>query len=218
MRRSLPEELRELTAYLDEEFKLIVEMFEDASKLVENYSPDIYDGIIQAEERVNRMEVELEVRCIELLALYQPEARDLRSIVTVIKVNNDLERIADHVENIARDINLIHENDGRIVVLPDKLLSLVEERLKLSRKALLEGNTSLAEELMGRDAEVDSERDALVEDIVGIIMISPRQAPFALKTLNVVQNLERIADLTTNICEYVIFLQKGIIKRHGFER
>ncbi len=217
-RRSLSEELEILMGEIKKEFSIVMEMLDRARDLIENHSSEAYEKIREMEDTINRMEVDIESHAIKLLALYQPEAGDLRTIITAIKVNNDLERAADHVENIARDANLMKNSGGKMVVDIGEIYEKTRKNFCDAIDAFLNRDTQEAREIIMRDSEIDALRDRLVEEIVAEITLNPDTAPSALKALNIVQNFERIADLATNIAEDTIFWVEGIIFRHGIER
>ena len=217
-RRSLSEELEILMGEIEKEFSIVLEMLDRTRDLIKNYSEETYKRIMEMEDTINRMEVDIESHAIKLLALYQPEAGDLRTIITAIKVNNDLERAADHVENIARDTHLIKEKGGELVVDIGEIYDRTRRNFRDAIDAFLKKDTKEAREIIMRDEEIDHLRDRLIEEIVAEVMLKPEIAPSALKSLNIVQNFERIADLATNIAEDTIFWVEGIIFRHGIER
>ncbi len=205
MRRALSEELKELENNVIEFSEMIKSMFKNCKN---------YEEVLKIEDIVNQREMEIEFFGIKVLALYQPEASDLRSIITAIKLNNDLERIADHIENISRDYKLM--NDEPVISLKE-LFEKVYLAFEKSIEAYKNRDANLAREVMSSDKEIDNLRDNLIVDIVNFIIQNPQKTDISLKTLNIIQNLERIADLSTNICEDVIFLMEGKIFKHGKE-
>lgn len=205
MRRALSEELKELESKVLKVSEIIKDMFKNCKN---------YEEVMKLENLVNQSEMENEFFAIKILALYQPEARDLRSIISAIKLNNDLERIADHIENIARDYKLMGEEP---VVNLKELYEKVFLAYEKSITAYENKDTNLAIEVIRCDREIDNLRNNLIMEIVNFISQNPQRTDPALKTLNIIQNLERIADLSTNICEDVIFLIEGKIFKHGKE-
>ncbi len=205
MRRALSEELKELESRVLKVSELIKDMFKNCKN---------YEEVMKLENLVNQSEMENEFFAIKILALYQPEARDLRSIISAIKLNNDLERIADHIENIARDYKLMGEEP---TINLKELYEKVFLAYQKSITAYENKDVNLAIEVIKSDREIDNLRNALVVEIVNFISQNPQRTDPALKTLNIIQNLERIADLSTNICEDVIFLIEGKIFKHGKE-
>jgi phosphate transport system protein len=187
-------------------FQIIVEMYEQMKNL---------DFIEKCEEEVNKMEVENETFSVKILALHQPEAVDLRRIITAIKINNDLERIADHIQNISRDLKFLSDKDEIIKV--SDMIDKVKVAFLNALDAYKSANVLLAKQVLVKDSEIDDLRNQLVSQLVKFINLHPAKVEKGLKTLNIIQNLERIADLSTNICEDVIFLIEGKIFKHGIE-
>ncbi|MEO0144897.1 MAG: phosphate signaling complex protein PhoU [candidate division WOR-3 bacterium] len=205
MRKPLSDELIELENKVFEVSEIIKKMFLNCKN---------YEEILKLEDIVNQTEMDIELFGIKILALYQPEAGDLRKIITAIKVNNDLERIADHIENISRDYYLMKDNPVvSVQELFDKVMLAYEKAINSYKNR----DVNLAKEVIMCDKEIDEMRNKLIVEIVNYIMENPSKAEISLKTLNIVQNLERIADLSTNICEDVIFLIEGKIYKHGKE-
>lgn len=206
MRRSLSEDISELNSRILNMFQIIVEMYEQMKNL---------DFIEKCEEEVNKMEVENETFSVKILALHQPEAVDLRRIITAIKINNDLERIADHIQNISRDLKFLSDKDEIIKV--SDMIDKVKVAFLNALDAYKSANVLLAKQVLVKDSEIDDLRNQLVSQLVKFINLHPAKVEKGLKTLNIIQNLERIADLSTNICEDVIFLIEGKIFKHGIE-
>jgi phosphate transport system protein len=195
----------------------VEEMVEGAMRAVETRDACLAAGIIGDDELIDRMEIDIEETCLYALALYQPVAMDLRFIVAVLKLNNDLERIADLAVNIAEQA-CFYANGP----LPDQIpFDLADEALKVRGMlhdcldALVTGNAELAETVRNKDNEVDSlhrqvrERVEQVLKRGGGVQLAP-----LLNLLNVSCRLERIADHTVNIAEDVIYMARGDIVRH----
>ena len=175
--------------------------------------------IIDGDNEIDDMEVDLEESCLKILALHQPVAIDLRVIIAVLKINNDLERIGDLAVAIAeraRDLSAMRE-----ILLPFDFLGMsarVQEMLRKSLDALVEWNISLANDVCSLDDNVDEENRAMYHNVREAIMQHPEQIEQLLGCLSVSRYLERIADHTTNIAEDVIYLISGSIVRHSMEK
>ncbi len=172
---------------------------------------DVWEG----DAEVDREEVRIEEQCVELLALHQPMASDLRQIVTILKINNDLERIGDHAVNVANAVDRLREI-GEFPPIPPEL----EEMSRLSRgmlrdalDAFVHRSDDEAVAVMRRDDRVDD----LHESVFRIMLthMLDRNVSACLQVILISQNLERIADLATNIGEDVVYLVRGTISRHG---
>jgi phosphate transport system protein len=169
------------------------------------------------DEAIDQMEVDLEEECLKILALHQPVAIDLRFIVSVLKINNDLERIADLAVNVAeRTIGL--DQVGRIVPPFDtvEMGRKVQAMLKKALDALVNLDDAVAREACTLDDAVDAIHKRNYTLIKDRIRSNPEQLDALVQYLSVSRHLERIADLATNIAEDVIYMIEGEIVRHTF--
>lgn len=171
--------------------------------------------VISMDEKINRMEVELEEECLKVLALHQPVAHDLRFIVAVMKINNDLERIGDLAGNIAeRAIALgklsYYEAPFNVTDMADKAHRMLKEALD----ALLKRDTDLAKDVIELDDEIDSMHSENYKLIKDGICRNVENIDELTNYLTVSRHLERIADLATNIAEDVYYMIEGEIIRH----
>ena len=187
-----------------------------AIKAIENNDSGLADKIIKSDYEIDEMEVDVEEECLKILALYQPVAVDLRFITAVIKINNDLERIADEAVNIARGVKYIAKGekphfDFDFYLMAEK----TEAMLKKSLDALVNLDVDLAFKVCLLDDEVDKfnrEAHRMVKDV---IKDNPEHVEYFINLLLISRHLERIADHATNIAEEVIYLIEGEIVRHG---
>lgn len=171
--------------------------------------------ICEKDALADQMEVEVEEDCLKLLALYQPVASDLRFIVAVLKINNDLERVGDQAVNIAKKVKMIctHEN----VAIPfdfEQMFNQVQCMLKQSLDALIHVDVSLAYAVCQADESVDTMKREVREQVFAAMNENPDQIRALYATFGIARNLERIADLATNIAEDVIYMAEGSIIRH----
>ena len=179
----------------------------------------IANRIIDGDNEIDDMEVDLEESCLKILALHQPVAVDLRVIIAVLKINNDLERIGDLAVAIAeraRDLSAMRE-----ILLPFDFLGMsarVQEMLRKSLDALVEWNIGLANDVCSLDDNVDEENRAMYHNVREAITQHPEQIEQLLGCLSVSRYLERIADHATNIAEDVIYLISGSIVRHSMDK
>ena len=179
----------------------------------------IANRIIDGDNEIDDMEVDLEESCLKILALHQPVAVDLRVIIAVLKINNDLERIGDLAVAIAeraRDLSAMRE-----ISLPFDFLGMsssVQEMLRKSLDALVEWNIGLANDVCSLDDNVDEENRAMYHNVREAITQHPEQIEQLLGCLSVSRYLERIADHATNIAEDVIYLISGSIVRHSLDK
>lgn len=175
------------------------------------------EAVIAADSEIDRMELELEAAALELLALQQPMARDLRFIVSAIKVTSDLERVGDHAVNIAQAaLRLIAH---RTSITPDPEIEDMARRARAmlsdSIDAFLRADGKLGREVCARDDAVDALHESVFRILITHMMSDPRTINPSLEFLLVSRNLERVADLATNISEDAVFLAEGKQIKHG---
>ena len=167
------------------------------------------------ESQVNQLHVEIDEACLELIALRQPAAADLRFITAAMKINTDLERIGDQA------INIVERGESLLAVPPLKPLidiprmaDIAQEMLKASLDAYVNGDDELAYRTILKDDEVDQLKDQVFRELLTFMMSDPTTIPRAMDLILVSRHIERIADHATNICEDVIFMVKGKDVRH----
>ena len=187
-----------------------------ATKAIENNDSGLADKIIKSDYEIDEMEVDIEEECLKILALYQPVAVDLRFITAVIKINNDLERIADEAVNIARGVKYIAKSeklhfDFDFYLMAEK----TEAMVKKSLDALVNLDVDLAFKVCLLDDEVDQFNGEAHRKVKDVIKDNPEHVEYFINLLLISRHLERIADHATNIAEEVIYLIEGEIVRHG---
>lgn len=171
--------------------------------------------VIDNDKKIDAMEIEVEEECLKILALHQPVAFDLRYIIAVLKINNDLERIGDLAVNIAeRAMYLSTQAPIKIPNSITEMASAVPQMLKKSIDTLINMNTELANEVCLADERVDELHASMYVYIQKEVAKSLENFESLLHLLGVARYLERIADHTTNICEDVIYMVEGEISRH----
>ncbi|MFO7556610.1 MAG: phosphate signaling complex protein PhoU [Desulfobacterales bacterium] len=188
-----------------------------AIKAIESRDPDLAQRIIRSDHEIDETEVEVEEECLKILALYQPVAIDLRFIVAVIKINNDLERIADEAVNIARGVSYLSRKKKIFYFDFDfsQMVEMTQSMLKGSLDALVNLDTDLAFKVCILDDEVDKINGEVHRLVKDAIRDNPEQGEHLVNLLLISRHLERIADHATNIAEEVIYLIEGEIVRHG---
>ena len=194
---------------------LVVESFAKSTVMLRNFDLSIADEILASEERVDEMEVEIENECLKLLALHQPVAADLRFLIVVLKVNNDLERMGDQVVNIAERVRVL-KDQPRVVSDIDlvKMGEIGSRMARLAITALTMRDPDIARDVlsMGHELNILHARSfQVLQDAMekNAEMIAP-----AISYMTISSNLERMGDLSTNIAEEIIFMQEGEIIRH----
>lgn len=196
---------------------VVEECYHQAIQSLKHVDVELAQKVVSGDAEVNQMEVDLEEECLKILALHQPVAIDLRFIVSVLKINNDLERISDLSVNIAqRTVGLAALQS---IPLPFDLFSLaakVEAMLKKSLDSLVYLDTGLAREVCALDDEVDAMHKENYSLVKSRIRQNPDQLDALIEYLSLSRHLERIADLTTNIAEDVLYMIDGEIIRHTY--
>ena len=171
----------------------------------------------EIEEAINTAERDVDEMAYDLLAKEQPMAIDLRFILSVIKINGDLERIGDQATNIAS--RAVAENKQPTISLPvdiEDMGAKVGVMIRTAIQALLEGDTALAESVIAMDDEVDEMNRSIQAELVATMTQHPQVAEQSLNAIIVSRNLERAGDHATNIAEDVIFWVRGSDVRHKF--
>ncbi len=164
---------------------------------------------------IDLKEIEIEERCIRVLALYSPEATDLRLVVSILKSIVDLERVGDLARDICETAIYLSEIPPikPYVDLP-RMLKIVSEMLKDSIMALLRGDVELAQEVIDKDDIVDSFYERLFNELIELGKKEPQNNEAAVRLILVVKSLERVGDHATNIAEYAIYYKTGNVVKH----
>ncbi len=172
--------------------------------------------VVQDDHKVNRMEVDIDERCVEILARRQPAASDLRLIVAIIKTITDLERIGDQAEKLGRNqLELIDDGEtSSNYVRLEHIGELVSKNLHRALDAFARMDDADALKTIAMDEKVNEEFEALMRQLITHMMEDPRTIRNALRVSWCARALERIGDHAKNICEYVVFLVQGKDVRH----
>ena len=189
-----------------------------AAAAIHERNADIAEQIIKLDYEIDEMEVEIEEECLKALALHQPVAVDLRFIIAVIKINNELESIGDQAVNIAQRVEVIARQDEYTHEGVFDYTSMVEKAqfmLKQSLDAFVNLNIDTAFKVLFLDDEVDSLKHDAYDQIKKAISEHPVDVGPLINLLLISRHLERLADHATNIAEEVIYLIEGEIVRHG---
>ncbi len=166
--------------------------------------------VIDDDDRVDAMEMDIERRCLTLLALQQPLARDLRIVSTALKIITDLERMADHATDIAR-VTLVLENQVFVKPLVDipEMARLASSMVRLALNAYVHRSTDEAATMIRLDDDVDHLYSAVFRDLIEVMREHPQAVDQGTHLLFVANYIERVADHATNIGEWVIFMVTG---------
>jgi phosphate transport system protein len=194
---------------------MVEEMIDKATQALANRRFDLADEVVKSDEFVDRHEVHVEEECLKILALHQPVAVDLRRIATVMKVNNDLERIADLAVSIAQRAQAVDEFPA--FAIPDRvprMVVLATEMVRGAMNAFVNMDTAAARRIIAMDRTVDQYNRDIIGEIQTLMQTKPESVAPALHCFSAVRHIERIADHATNIAEDVIYLAEGDIVRH----
>ena len=194
---------------------LVEEQLQNAVKAIQTRDPLLAEAVCQRDAEVDRLEVELEEDCLKTLALHQPVAIDLRFIVAVLKINNDLERIGDLAVNVAERAKYLGTHE-RIEFPFDfsKMAGHAQTMLKRSIDALIEHDADLARSVGALDDEVDAINRAMYDLVKEKIRRHPEQLESLMNLISISRCIERVADHATNVSEDVVYMLEGDIIRH----
>ena len=218
MSRHLQIELENLKKKLLALAAIIETAVRDATLSIEKRDSELAQKIIDDDINIDHTEVEIEEDCLKVLALHQPVAVDLRFIVAVLKINNDLERIGDLAVNIAeRAVFLAGQSKVNISIDLVDMAHNAQSMLKKSIDALINHDAELAHKVCASDDIVDQMNRQMYLKVQEAIVKNPEQISSLIHLLSASRHLERIADHTTNIAEDVIYMIEGQIIRHKTE-
>jgi phosphate transport system protein len=215
-RRRFHEELDALQEVLVEMAGLVEKVIRESIGAVLSRDGTVADRIRDEDDRIDELEVSVDERVLELLALQQPMASDLRQIVTANKIANDLERMGDHAVNIGNAAKRLSGTSP----LPEirellEMAEVVQGMVSDSLDAYVTRSAAKARMVCVTDDRVDELRRSLYRILVTHMLEDPKRLSGALELLLISQNLERIGDLATNVCEDLVFLVEGRMIKHA---
>lgn len=217
MRTRFHQGLEELKAKLLAMGGLAEQAIERATEAYRKRDLKLCDAVHAGEQAINRAEREIDELSLDLLAMQQPMAVDLRFITAVIKINADLERVGDQAVNIAERVtNLLTLPSVELPVDIPRMAATVSGMVRRALESFLQGKDDLAEAVLKMDDIVDRMNDEAYVMLVKKMYSTPEITPQALDVLLISRNLERVADHATNIAEDVIFWVRGADVRHHF--
>ena len=218
MKRHLQVELEKLKKRILLMAGMAEQSVQNAAKALEARDLELAQRIIDGDQAMNELEVEIEEECLKILALHQPVAVDLRFIVAVIKINNDLERVGDMAVNIAERVLVVATKPPVSFSFNfDEMASKVETMLKLSLDSLVNLDVDMAYRVLLMDDEVDGLKIRCYDLVKEALRKEPERANSLINLFLVSRHLERIADHATNIAEDVIYMVEGQIHRHKLD-
>lgn len=217
MERPFHHQLDELKEALLRMAALVESQVANAIKALVERDSALCDRITEGDHPVDSMEMEIDERCINLLALQQPIARDLRFIAAAMKINIDLERMGDIAVNIAKKAKKLNDLPvvKPLIDIP-RMASLAQIMAKESLDAFVRLDEALARDICVRDDEVDNFQDQIFRELLTYMMEDANTVPQAIQLIFISRHIERIADHATNIAESVVYLSEGkVIKHHA---
>lgn len=209
-------ELEKLRKKLLHEAAVVEDAIERALQSFIDRDLDLANEVIAGDRAIDELEIDVEEDCLKILALYNPVAVDLRFIVSVLKMNNDLERMGDIAVSIARRASYLARRDAHLAMPPEfhQMANSVSDMIRQSLDALINGDVDLAVSICKQDDDVDRMKRRISNELRDRLAAEPASVRGLLKMMDVTRHLERLADLATNIAHDVIYLVKGEIVRH----
>ena len=220
MKRHFEKELESLKTTLIKMASLVEEAIRLSIRSFLQGDADLARKVIVNDERVNSMEIEIDNAIVDLMALQQPVAVDLRFMLAAQKINNDLERIGDHAVNIAQSTISTADRGDRVSVpeLP-QMGDIAESMLRDSIDGFIHRDPSLGMAVLRQDDQIDRLNVTLVQRVARLMKDEPQLIDLGIDLIRVSRNLERVADLATNVAEEVIFVsQARVVKHHAGEK
>ena len=209
------EELEETRQLVVKMAKLVQEAIDKAIKSLNEQDVELAEEIIKGDDDIDSLEVDIEKRCIRMVALYQPEASDLRLVMGIYKIVSDLERMGDEAENIAeRSIFLAQEPPLKPYVNLTLMAQMVREMVNDSVISFLQRDTLLAKKIIEKDDMIDELYHQLERELMTYVMEDPRNIKRVIHLSFVARHFERIADHAENIAEMAIYWAEGEFIKH----
>jgi phosphate transport system protein len=220
MERHFHQELKELKEDLLKMGSLVETAIHDAVSGLVSRDSKLAERTIKEDEKINTREISIEKKCLQLLALQQPMAADLRFIVSTLQIIKDLERMGDQAVNIAeRALILNQEPPVKPFIDLPKMATLVESMLKDSLDAFVNRDVKKAKNVCEGDDQVDNYNEKIFHELLSIMIKDQTTVSRAVYLILIGRSLERIADHATNIAEDVIYMVEGrVIKHHAEEK
>jgi len=173
------------------------------------------EEVIKSDDIINKMEIEIDNLSIKILALYHPEAKDLRKVTMIMKINNDLERIGDHSVNIAKKVITIADKPHvkPLIDIP-RMAEKAMEMLRESIESFVNSDEELARQVCEKDDEVDELEPQIMRELITYMLSDPKTIDQSIQLILIARDIERVADLATNIAEDTYYIESGEIIKH----
>ncbi len=216
MKRHFEQELESLKTSLIKMGSIAEEAIALSVKSLLNHDGNLAQKVIDSDERVNQLEIEIDNAIVDLLALQQPVAIDLRLILAAQKINNDLERIGDHAVNIAESaIALIKIGSKEPFLELPNMAAIAQSMLRDALDGFIHTDAELGRKVLKFDDQIDDLNRRMTAEVVRVMKDKQQSIEGGLELIRVSRNLERVADLATNIAEEVIFITQAKVVKHN---
>jgi len=215
MERHFEKELENLKTAIIKMGSIVEEAIALSIRSLEEKDTELSRRVIDNDGRINSMEIEIDNAIVDILALQQPVATDLRTILAAQIINTDLERIGDHAVNIAESALTLASTrlEGLMLELPE-MVEITTLMLRNALDSFIHQDPDLAARVLAQDDSVDDLNRQMTKEVVTLMEQDPEAIRGGLELIRVSRNLERVADLTTNIAEEVIFLARAKVVKH----
>jgi phosphate transport system protein len=211
----LQQELNQLKSEMLRMAGLVERAISNAIEALVKRDTPLAEKTIREDAQINNLELDIDERCLQLLALHQPMAADLRFITSAMRINIELERIGDLAVNIAeRVVSLNQEPQLKPYIDIPEMAEITQNMLRDVLNAFVSGDVALARSVCERDDRVDGLNNQVFRELLTYMMADPKTITRAVHLLIVSRHLERIADHATNIAEGVIFMAKALVIKH----
>ncbi|MBL0349271.1 MAG: phosphate signaling complex protein PhoU [Elusimicrobia bacterium] len=219
MERHFDEELNQLKERLLRMGAIAEEMIQKAVKALRERSEKLTQEVFESEKLVNQMHVEIDDRCLKLIALHQPMAADLRLITAAMKINSDLERIADQAVNAGQTCyyHLFKESPVPQISMITQMAEISQKMLRDSLDAFSRRDVVLADKVLKQDEEEDRLKAQALTSLIDLLKKDPSHSSQYVDLILLSRNMERIGDHATNVAEDVIFMVQGKDIRHHLD-
>lgn len=215
MKTHFEKELKGLKQSLQKMGNMVSSSVNNAIKVATEGDIELAHRVIEHENKINKLEVNIDNFCLKLLALYQPAAADLRFITMAMKINNDLERIADISVNICeRVISLSTKPQGKLVEMVTMISSVTENMVSDTINCFINNDIELAEKIVETEDRVDELNSNIIKELIDYLVTNPKEANKIIGYIFISKNLERLADHLEKIAQDVIFMRTGEVVRH----
>ena len=211
--KSFDQDLAQIEKLIMEMGGLVEAQILDAAAALKTRDVEKSEEVVKADKRIDALEMDVDSKVIRVLALRQPKAQDLRSVVGVLKVAANLERIGDYAKNISKRTGVIAEFDREISGMPtvDRMAQMVHSMVRDVVDAYVERDEAKAEEVRIRDTDVDQIYNTLFRELLTYMMEDPRNISPSMHLLFIAKNLERMGDHATSIAEQTHYLVSGVM-------